>query len=200
MPEYFDLINQYIQLYGWYFILPFLFLENIPIIGLIAPGVTVLFLAGFFSSLIGNVYLLFVACTGTIILADSIWYALGKTSQGKWRLVRHIAERSPNVEKLLTEQPLLYLMFYQFIPYFRMFLPFALGMYRLPTAVWLTLVVIGTVAFVTVFFGVGVLTARAVSTVVETIAVTQALNGALVTMMIIYTVYLVIRYIRIKKA
>lgn len=200
MPEYLAFINTQIVQLGWVVIVPLLFLENIPIIGFIAPGITVLFLAGFLSSsIIGGPILLFVVCVLTIIVADTIWYILGRVSRGKWRSVSKIAKKSPNVEELLAKQPFTYLIFYQFIPYFRMFLPFALGMYLVSFRFWLTLVTLGSTLFVAIFFGVGLVTAKFVASMTRAEEVTQTLNIVIVGFVTIYTLYLIIRYLRIRK-
>lgn len=199
MPEYLAFINTQIVQLGWVVIVPLLFLENIPIIGFIAPGITVLFLAGFLSSsIIGGPILLFVVCVLTLIVADTIWYTLGRASRGKWRSVSKIAKKSPNVEELLAKQPFTYLIFYQFIPYFRMFLPFALGMYLVSFRFWLTLVTLGSALFVAVFFGAGLVTAKFVDSMARAEEVTQTLNIVIVGFVAIYTLYLTIRYLRIR--
>lgn len=198
MPEYLTLINAQVVQLGWFIIIPLLFLENIPIIGFIVPGVTVLFLAGFISSSINGSLFLFVACVITLIVADTIWYTLGRISRGKWRIVSQIARQSPNVKELLAKQPFTYLIFYQFIPYFRMFLPFALGMYSVSFRLWLSLVTISSILFGTILFGTGVITARYINSITSTEEVMQSLNIAILSLIAIYSLYLIVRYMLIR--
>lgn len=200
MNEYLIAIGESIEAYGLFLIIPLLFIENIPFVGFIAPGVTVLFLSGFFYEILPlSLILLFFMCLITIFAADTLWFWLGRTGRNTTKIFVRIATRSPNVEELLKTQSPLALLFYQFPPYLRMFLPFSLGMYRFPVSHWLLVSFLASVVYTAVFFGSGVLTARLWNAVDGAATASHVLNSAIVVSVIIYTVYLGVRYIKISK-
>jgi membrane protein DedA with SNARE-associated domain len=140
MQEYLSLLLSGVESVGIWFIVPFLALENIPIIGLFVPGLTVLVLSGFFYELLtGVVWKLYILAWLTIFLADSTMYLVGYFGQQKTKWLQTLSAQAPDVGELLHSQPKWALLNYQFIPYFRMFLPFALGLYRFSPVWWFPL-------------------------------------------------------------
>lgn len=157
MEEHIDLITNYAEQYGIFFVVPLVLLENIPVIGLIAPGITVLFLAGFFSSVLpGGPILIFFLIYSTMVLADTFWYFIGKKYGTRLAWLQYIKDKSPNIESTITSQPIYILMFYQFVPYLRMFLPFSLGVYGFELKKWLKTTVFGSFFFTVVYVGLGI--------------------------------------------
>jgi len=198
MQEYLTLITNTVETWGIWFIVPFLFLENVPVIGFIAPGLTVLFLSGFFADILPGhpVYIATIACI-TIIIADNLWFWLGYYGNSKTPFLKRVAAQSPNVEATLANQSFLGLIMYQFMPYFRMFLPFSLGMYRFSPAKWLLVNALATFLYVFVFFGAGWVTKNVVAGAPG--AVLTGLNYLIGVVAIVYFGALVYRYIRMKR-
>jgi len=157
MEEQIELLIAYAEQYGIFFLVPLILLENIPVIGLIAPGVTVLFLAGFFSSVLpGGPIIIFLMIFGTMVLADTFWYGMGYKYGIRLPILRYIKEKSPNIKSTITSQPIYILMLYQFIPYLRMFLPFTLGLYGYSPKKWLKTTIIGSFLFTSAYISLGI--------------------------------------------
>ena len=195
MQEYLSLLQTSVEQLGIWFIIPFLVLENVPIVGLFAPGLTVLVLSGFFYELLTGSYVtLFLVCWLTIFLADTTWFGIGYWGQQKTRWLRSLAAKSPNVHELIHRQPWWALMNYQFIPYFRMFLPFALGMYRFSPVRWLMMCLVGSALYVAVFLGIGVLGATLLGGITDIDMITNNVNRILAVGAFFYGIYLVRKY------
>lgn len=156
MQENIALITAYAEQYGIFFIVPLVLLENIPVLGIFAPGITVLFLSGFFSPVLpGGPIVIFFLIFMTMVIADTFWYTMGYRYGTQFRFLRYIKEKSPNVAETITGQPVKFLMFYQFVPYLRMFLPFSLGLYRYDVKKWLQTTVFGSFIFTLIYVGLG---------------------------------------------
>lgn len=195
MQEYLSLLQSSVEQLGIWFIIPFLVLENIPIVGLFAPGLTVLVLSGFFYELLtGSYFTLFLVCWFTIFLADTTWFGIGYWGQQKTSWLRALAAKSPNVNELINRQPWWALMNYQFIPYFRMFLPFALGMYRFSPVRWVVMCLIGSALYVAIFLGIGVLGVTVLGGIAEIDMITNNVNRILAVGAVLYGIYLVRKY------
>lgn len=156
MEENIALITAYAEQYGIFFIVPLVLIENIPIIGLIAPGITVLILAGFFSTVLpGGPLVIMAMIYITMVAADTFWYFMGRKFGTKFRWLRYIKEKSPTIEGTVIAQPITILMWYQFVPYLRMFLPFTLGLYHYPLDKWLKTTLCGSFLFTLTYVGIG---------------------------------------------
>lgn len=157
MEEHIAIVTAYAEQYGIFFVVPLVLLENIPVIGVIAPGITVLFLAGFFSDVLpGEPFIIFLMIYCTMVLADTFWYFVGHKYGTRLQWLQYIKDKSPNIESTITTQPIYFLMFYQFVPYLRMFLPFSLGLYKYPFKKWLKTTIFGSLLFTTVYVGLGI--------------------------------------------
>lgn len=160
MEQYATWIIDSVSNYGVWFVIAFLFIENIPVIGFFAPGLTILVLSGFFFELItGSWLLLFLIAWLTIFIADTTWYLIGYFGQEKTAWLKRLAVISPNVKEVLSSQSPYLLVTYQFLVYFRMLLPVALGMYRYPFWHWILLCLVGSALYTAVFLGIGVASA-----------------------------------------
>jgi membrane protein DedA with SNARE-associated domain len=156
MEEHITLVTMYAEQYGIFFVIPFVLLENIPILGILAPGITVLFLAGFFSNVLpGGPMMIFFMIYGTMVAADTFWFFIGKKYGTTWGWLNYIKEKSPAIESTIISQPWYFLMFYQFVPYLRMFLPFTLGLYKFDTKKWLKTTIMGSFLFTLTYVGLG---------------------------------------------
>ena len=200
MEQYLALIISSVEQFGVWFVVGFLFLENVPVVGFFAPGLTVLVLSGFlFEIITGNWALLFLIAWLTIFVADTLWYSIGYFAQDKNTLLQKLATRSPNVENLLRTQPIYALLTYQFIPYYRMFLPFALGMYRFSVYRWLPICLIGSALYTAVFYGVGLVGAFIWKEAAVVELVVNRLNVFLGVAIVVYTFFLLRKYYRLRR-
>lgn len=190
-----DLLISSVETYGIWFTVGFLFVENVPILGFIAPGLTVLVLSGFFYELItGNFITLFLIAWLVTFCADTLWFYIGYYGQRKTRWLRALAKQSPNVEEILTSQSRIALTTYQFIPYFRMFLPFSLGLYRFSRLAWLPLCFIGSGLYTAVFFGIGVAGVTLLGGIERVDEVANSVNRVLAVFAVVYGIYLIRKY------
>lgn len=195
MEAYVDILERGLESVGVWFLVGFLFLENIPIVGLFAPGLTVLVLSGFFHELFGlSILALYLIAVATIILADTTWFTIGYLGQKQTAWLGRLAQQSPNVEEVLRTQSFSTLVFYQFIPYFRMFFPFALGLYRYSLLRWLVICSIGSLLYTAVFFGLGVGGAYVLQQVGAVDDLTNLLNAVLVVCGLAYVYRLLRQY------
>jgi len=200
MGQYLTLLQDGLAAAGLWFIVGFLFLENVPGVGLIAPGLTVLVLGGFFHELVvAHPAQLYIIAWITIVVADNTWYWIGYFGKEKLSWLQKIADHSPNVSELLTKQSLWALCTYQFMPYFRMFLPFSLGMYRLTPSLWLPINLIASALYVAVFLSIGVIGAQVVESVGGIDQITNNLNRILAVAATIYGVVLLYRYNKLRE-
>ena len=200
MEAYISLLQDSVSAIGIWFVVFFLFIENVPIVGLIAPGLTVLVLSGFFYELLVTHPLqLFLIAWATMIVADTTWFLLGYYGGTKLAFLRTIAAQSPNASEVLTKQPWYILLCYQFFPYFRMFLPFSLGLFQFSLGKWLILTTVGSGLYTAVFLGIGVAGAL-IATEVDVIdAVVSNINYVLALGATVYAVVLFRRYRHNKK-
>jgi membrane protein DedA with SNARE-associated domain len=201
MGEYINLLQNGVDAVGLWFVILFLALENIPGLGFIAPGVTVLVLSGFFhENLVNNVWSLYIICGLTIALVDNLWFWLGYYASNRFKWVNKLVLRAPNIQKILLRQPWFGLFGYQFIPYFRMFLPIGLGAYGFSPIKWLFICIISTLFFVSVFLTIGIQGSTLLASLYEIEKITITINRFLVIVSLFYAVFLYYRYLTLKKA
>jgi|AntRauTorcE11898_2_1112593.scaffolds.fasta_scaffold62296_2 membrane protein DedA with SNARE-associated domain len=199
MEQYLTLLQDGLAAAGLWFIVGFLFLENVPGAGLIAPGLTVLVLGGFFHELVvAHPAQLYIIAWVTIVVADNLWYWLGYFGKGRIGWLQKIADQSPNINELLTKQSLWALWTYQFMPYFRMFLPFSFGMYKLSPNLWLPINLIASALYVGVFLSIGVIGAQVVEGVGGIDQITTNLNHILAVAATIYGIVLIRRFHKLR--
>jgi len=200
MEQYLTLLQDGLAAAGLWFIVGFLFLENVPGVGLIAPGLTVLVLGGFFHEVVvAHPAQLYIIAWVTIVIADNVWYWLGYCGHHKLTWLQNVAKHSPNVSELLTKQPVWALSTYQFMPYFRMFLPFSLGMYKLSPKQWLPINLIASALYVGVFLSIGVIGAYVAESVGGIDQITTNLNRILAVTAVVYGLVLMRRYYQLQE-
>jgi len=199
MADYLASITEFVAQYGYFIIIPLVALENVPLVGIIAPGISIMFLAGYFSGILpGGPITAFLVVWGTIMVADTIWYLLGYYFRNHTGWMAKLRERSPNVEELLTKQRIYTLALYQFAPYLRMFLPFALGVYRYNPLRWGILVTVGSFLFTAIFFSFGLITARLLTSVTESTSALETLSLVVGGLGAVYVFFLIYSYIKIR--
>lgn len=199
MEQYLGSITEFVAQYGYFFIIPLIALENVPIVGFLAPGISVLFLTGYFATVLpGGPITAFMVAWITIILADTLWYLIGYYFHNHSGWIATVRKNSPNVEELLTTQPVYALALYQFAPYLRMFLPFGLGVYRYSVWRWGILVTIGSGLFTAVFFAFGMLTAQLIGNVTESTSALETLSLVVGGIGIVYLLFLLTNYLKIR--
>ena len=134
-----------------------MFIECIPIAGFIMPGLTLLVIAGFLSaneSLSYSIYTVVSAIMG-IAAADNAAFLVGRLGVHKVGWIARLVKRHEELALDIATQRFIILVLYQFPPYSRMFAPIVMGTISFPMRRWATVVSLGTLLFVTVFFGLG---------------------------------------------
>lgn len=200
MEAYLEWLRGGVDSVGIWFVLPFLVLENIPVIGLFAPGLTVLILSGFFHELlVSHVALLYLLAIITIIVADNVWYWIGYSAHRNSVWFQKLLAQAPEVADVLTRQPWYGLYLYQFVPYFRMFLPFALGAYRFSPVRWLGITLVGSTLYVGVFLSIGVIGASLIASIEVIDSITSNINNVIAVGALIYVIYLYRQVSKLRK-
>lgn len=200
MQEYLTLLQTGVGHYGLWFVVAFLFIENIPLVGFVAPGLTILVLSGFFHELIApSPLVLFLVAWGVITLADTLWYLIGRYGTKHSRWLQTLAKKSPDVQEVLTNQTYYALVCYQCVAYFRMFLPFGLGMYGYPLGQWVVLCTIASALYTAIFLGIGLFGAYAAEQLGALELIVNNLNRLLAVAAVIYGVFLYRKYQQTKE-
>jgi membrane protein DedA with SNARE-associated domain len=139
-----------------------LFAEGLPILGIIAPGLIVLVLAGFLGGVASGLEAAGLALTAwtALYLSNLLSFLLGKEGARRSQFVRRIIGDKGAFGQALAAQPVPILILYQFPPYSRTFAPLLLGACAFSARRWLLLSASGTLLFVAVFFGMGFAAAR----------------------------------------
>jgi len=192
MEEYINLLKGIFEEYGLLFIFPLLLLENFPFIGFITPAVTTLLLAGFL--LVNNItslLLVILVSYAGMVIGDNTWFFLGRLSNGKWKWLNKVTERTPEALDIIKNQSIYILFFYQFAPYFRMFLPYAFGISNYEKNKWFIINLIGSFLYVTVFITIGFISANILKDFGGVQLVGKQLNTVLITLSIVYGIYLI---------
>jgi membrane-associated protein len=149
-------LQTYFALYGAWFVMAALFLENVMFLGTIIPGAVVLVMAGGLAQQQGQSFPFWLALAGYIgtVAGDAVSYTIGKK-------VGHRLLQSPRwskglnaVSERVRKEPAL-LMFCHFGSYLRMFVPAAAGMSGVPFRRWLPLDATGAALWVGSHVAVG---------------------------------------------
>ncbi|MDP9191096.1 MAG: DedA family protein [Acidobacteriota bacterium] len=142
--------------YGVYIIFVLLILENFPFVGFVAPGISILVLAGFLCATTDTALLpIIIAAFLGAVVGDNLWFFIGRAARGRLRWVNKVVDRAPNAVEVTKKYPLPALVFYPFAPYFRMFLPTALGAIRYDLRRWFTINLLGSILFVLTYTLIG---------------------------------------------
>lgn len=196
MDQYFETLRHLFEEYGILIVFPILFFENIPFLGYLAPAITLLIFVGFLlasspSQLITTALVAYIA----ILIADSLMYALGYYSSGKWKVLKTVNSRANTVLEVISGQPQWLMFFYQFPPYFRMFLPFGLGMSRFPIHKWVLTTLVGSLLYVMTFISLGAVAYHLFNSIDAANSLGKGLTYFITTYAIIYLIILVRQYI-----
>jgi membrane protein DedA with SNARE-associated domain len=138
-----------------------MFVDCLPFVAFVAPGVIMLVITGFFAAgepkLIWG--LLFASACAGVIASDTLMFTLGRSGYHRIPAVRRLVDKQERLRQAILSQKALYLIFYQFPPYSRMFAPLVMGAARFSWIRWTALVSTSTVLFVASFFGIGLVAA-----------------------------------------
>ena len=138
-----------------------MFVDCLPFVAFVAPGVIMLVLTGFFAA--GQPQLswglLFASACAGVIASDTLMFTLGRSGYHRIPVVRRLVDKQERLRQDILNQKALYLIFYQFPPYSRMFAPLVMGAARFSWIRWTALVSASTVLFVASFFGIGLVAA-----------------------------------------
>lgn len=192
MEEYIFQLKQVFETYGLWFIFPLLLMENFPFIGFFTPAMTVLLLAGFLlADNTLDLFLVIVVSYLGMIVGDNIWFFLGRKSKGKWKWLNKVTERSSKALDVIKRQQLGTLLFFQFAPYYRMFLPYAFGISDYPLKRWVLINTIGSCIFVLTFVLAGYFASQSLNDFEEIQVLSKNMNTIIITVVIIYTLFLI---------
>jgi membrane protein DedA with SNARE-associated domain len=133
-------------------------------VGLVVPGIVMIFLAGAYAHDQGSSLLLLylVANVGTL-LGDSLSYGLGRWG-GDWLRSTRFSSVLWLGEAMMSGRARWLIPFYHFNSVTRTLGPFGAGALRMPLWVWLPLDTLGAVLANTAYMGAGVILGRAVLT------------------------------------
>jgi len=148
--------------HGPWLIFGALFVECLPVAGLILPGLTLLVVAGFVASGQSGTYVMatILAAIGGVLAADTVAYFAGRVGLERWSALQRLVARHNDLRHELAQQSWRILVLYQFPPYSRMFAPLLLGALAIPWSRWWAITAPGTGLFVGVFFTLGFLAGR----------------------------------------
>jgi membrane protein DedA with SNARE-associated domain len=134
-----------------------MFLDCLPFMAFVAPGVIMLVLAGFVASSqpVAQAGLLFGSACAGALLSDTLMYFAGRSGYGRVRFIRRMVDRRDKLRSEILTQRTPILIFYQFPPYSRMFAPLIMGAVGFSWSRWVMLVSASTLVFVASFFGLG---------------------------------------------
>ena len=161
MEEYIGILREGLANWGGMFLFPLLLLENFPFLGFVTPATTLLIVVGFlFFEQQSYLLQMTLVCYLAVMSGDFTWFMLGRCGAASWSLMRRVRENSQVVLEELEEMPRWVMLVYQFPLYFRMFLPFALGMSRFDLARWIRICPIASLLYVSAFIGLGATVGR----------------------------------------
>jgi len=192
MENYIYQLKQVFETYGLWFVFPLLLMENFPFIGFVTPAMTVLLLAGFLLA-DNNVDLMMVIIVSysAMLTGDNLWFFLGRKSQGKWKWLNKVTEKTGKALDVIKDQRTGILLFFQFAPYYRMFLPYAFGISSYPLKKWLTINLVGSAIFVLTFVLAGYFAAQSISDFRGIQILSKNMNTIIISVVVIYTLFLI---------
>jgi membrane protein DedA with SNARE-associated domain len=157
-------------------------------LGLVVPGVLLIFVAGVYAEDTGSslAWMLAVATAGTII-GDTVSYALGRWGGRRLEGTR-FASALRMGEVLVSGQARWFIPLYHFNSVTRTVGPFGAGALRMPLRVWLPLDYLGALLANTVWMGAGAVLGRAVLNEDGTLNEHPALRLGLVAAVLLWVV------------
>lgn len=131
-------------------------LENTLFLGFVAPGLTVLILAGLLIETgdVQAVPVLLAALAGTF-LGDNLNYAIGRWGLRRFGWVRRILAENDEARRFIEQYPTVVYVFFQFPVYLRTAFPLTLGSMRYSYRAWLRIDLVAAPLFVFAFTGLG---------------------------------------------
>ncbi len=161
MESIFSSVKGFFDEWGYIAVALLLFGENIPFVGLFTPAITLMLFLGFSYFMdLNHLALLVLIAWCAMLVSDTIWYVLGRISGAKWPALAPLNRRVPNIIRRIRDMNVGFLFFYQFPPYFRMFFPFAMGVYGMPIARWAVLSITASFMYVFTFVAGGAVVGR----------------------------------------
>ncbi|HJM74806.1 MAG TPA: DedA family protein [Dehalococcoidia bacterium] len=157
-------------------------------LGVIFPGVVVMFLAGAYSGEQGaSLPLVFIAAVAGTIIGDTVSYGLGRWASGWMR--RRFGTTLRMGEVLISGHARWAIPFYHLHSVTRAVGPAASGALRFPLRIWMPLDYLGAVLANLAWVGAGALLGQAVLTERGTLETHPALRIGLVTLVVAYAVF-----------
>ncbi len=195
MNDSFQLLYDLFDTYGFLIVFPLMIMENIPFLGFAVPGIAVLIVLGFIYAANMPVFLLtmLLALLG-VIISDTVMFMLGRTSLGKWKSLKNVNSRTHKILKIIRKQPTFMLLFYQFPPYFRMFLPFSLGVAKYSWHQWMIVNVLGSIVFVCTIGGVSYMISTYFRSVVSPEELSTYVSVVIGVYALLYFIRLIVQY------
>lgn len=158
MNEYFSNIIEVIEANGWWIVFLLVTLENIPIFGLVVPGVTVIILSGYLAGINNsNTTTFYLFCSGIsgVLTGDNIAFFLGKFGKNKIKIIKQKITDNTDIIEMANRANWSILIWYQFPVYLRMVLPLIMGAINFSVKKWLFINIVSSIIFVGTFFVIG---------------------------------------------
>lgn len=200
MEEYVGFVKNIFETYGLWFIFPIVLLENFPVIGFILPGMTALLLAGFLlvDNLSSLLLVVLVAYSG-MVCGDNLWFFLGRLTKGKWKCLNNVNDGTHELLDVINKQSIYVLLFYQFVPYLRMFLPYTFGISNYKINNWFFINLIGSFLFVNFVVVIGYISGKVLKDLEGIQIIGKNLNTIFITLGIIYAIILIMKFLSVRK-
>jgi len=147
---------EWISTHAALLVFAWLTLENTLFLGFVAPGLTVLILAGLLIETgdVQPVPVLLAALAGTF-LGDNLNYAIGRWGLRRFGWVRRILAENDEARRFIEQYPTVVYVFFHFPVYLRTAFPLTLGSMRYSYRTWLRIDLVAAPLFVFAFTGLG---------------------------------------------
>ena len=134
-----------------------MFLDCLPFMAFVAPGVIMLVLVGFAASSqsFGATILFYGSACAGVLVSDTLMYYAGRAGYRRLEFIRRMVDKRAKLRSEILGQKTQVLIFYQFPPYSRMLAPIIMGSAGFSSSRWYFLAITSTLVFVTSFFGLG---------------------------------------------
>jgi membrane protein DedA with SNARE-associated domain len=188
--------------HGYWLILIILILESTLALGLIIPGLTILFIAGFLAG-IGelNLALVILSAFCGIFIGDSISFYLGRLGILKLPILKRLSDSisESKIRKIIHDKPLL-LLFFHFPAYSRIIVPPFLGMTHFDIKKWVIIDICAAFLFTVVIATVGFIVGNTTASLEFAQTVTKYIQWVILALLIVWILFITISLKNTKKS
>lgn len=200
MSEYFSKILEVVEVNGWWIVLLLVTLENLPIVGLLMPGVTVIIFSGYVAGVNDNIittFSLFFAGVLGVITGDNLAFFVGRFFQNKTAIIKEKVAQNAELIKIINQEKWFVLIWYQFPVYLRMLLPLVMGATNFSVKRWMFINIASSTIFVTTFFIIGMFISKIQSELSRGIDISNYIQMSFFGVFLVWIISIVLK---IKKA